>query len=203
VTEINGQTYGPLKVACEQIVREIYSGACTLLRPQIVVGPFDPERRYPYWAERAASEGPVLAPGDGSAPFQLIDVRDVARFAVRAAAHRLSGAFNLAGPALTWAGFLQAAGARQVRWTDDALFQQHAPDAEELSLYVPPNALYAGRMQVSAARALAAGLTLTGPAVTAQDTRAWSQPLCLPYTLTPTVERQLLKLLKEVDNLFH
>lgn len=41
VTEITGETYGPLKVACENIVREEYGNNCTLFRPQIVAGPFD------------------------------------------------------------------------------------------------------------------------------------------------------------------
>ena len=38
VTEVNGQTYGALKVACENIVLELYRQRCTLLRPQIVAG---------------------------------------------------------------------------------------------------------------------------------------------------------------------
>src|SRR6478752_313 len=40
VTDITGETYGPLKVTCERIVRSVYSDRGTILRPQIVAGPF-------------------------------------------------------------------------------------------------------------------------------------------------------------------
>jgi len=46
VTEITGNTYGPLKVTCERIVHETYGERCTILRPQIVAGPFDPTGRH-------------------------------------------------------------------------------------------------------------------------------------------------------------
>jgi 2'-hydroxyisoflavone reductase len=46
VTEVNDETYGALKVTCENIVQQIYADRCTLLRPQIVVGPHDPSGRY-------------------------------------------------------------------------------------------------------------------------------------------------------------
>src|SRR3954452_19102202 len=35
VTEITGETYGPLKVACQRIIRGLYGDRCTILRPQI------------------------------------------------------------------------------------------------------------------------------------------------------------------------
>ena len=178
VTDVSGDTYGPLKVACEQIVQGLYADACTVLRPQIVAGPHDPVRRYPYWAGRALLDGVLLAPGDGSDHLQVIDVRDLARFALRVVEADLPGVFNLAGPRLTWADFLRVCGAgqpdtAQVQWTDIEILRQQSPDAEELDLYVPDNDPHAGRMQVSNARAVAAGLTLTDAATTARDTQAW------------------------------
>jgi nucleoside-diphosphate-sugar epimerase len=80
-TDVNGATYGPLKVACENIVEQIYASRCAVVRPQIVVGPHDPSGRFSYWLERARLGGPVLAPGDGSDHLQMIDARDLARFA--------------------------------------------------------------------------------------------------------------------------
>src|SRR5262249_44862145 len=103
VTEVNGETYGPLKVACEQIVQETYGERGTLLRPQIVAGPHDPSGRYSYWVNRAARGGEMLAPGDGSDHVQVIDARDLARFTVKVTENALGGAFNLAGPRITWA----------------------------------------------------------------------------------------------------
>ncbi|WP_161881514.1 SDR family oxidoreductase [Deinococcus alpinitundrae] len=197
VTEIDGETYGPLKVACEQIVAGLYADACTVLRPQIVAGPHDPTPRYPYWAERATLGGAMLAPGDGSDHLQVIDVRDVARFALRVVEANLSGVFNLAGPRLTWADFLRVCGAgqpgtAQMHWTDIETLRQHFPDAEELSLYVADDDPHAGCMNVSNARAVTAGLILTDPATTARDTQAWSRNRELPYAITPEREAQLL-----------
>ena len=98
VTEINGETYGPLKVTCEGIVQEVYGPWGTILRPQIVAGPHDPTGRYPYWVNRAVQGGEMLAPGDGTDHLQVIDVRDLARFAVRVVEDERGGVFNLVGP---------------------------------------------------------------------------------------------------------
>jgi 2'-hydroxyisoflavone reductase len=116
VTEVNGETYGRLKVACEDIVQQVYADRCTLLRPQIVVGPHDPSGRYSYWVQRAMQGGEMLAPGDGSDHLQVVDVRDLARFAKTVIENDLGGAFNLAGPRLTWAEFMKVLGAENIAW---------------------------------------------------------------------------------------
>lgn len=193
VTDINGETYGPLKVACEQIVRETYGDACTILRPQIIVGPHDAETRYPYWLERGTRGGPVLVPGDSPAHLQLIDARDVARFVVRVAEKQISGTFNLAGERLPWPDFLQLIGSKDAHFVARQKVQPHLSQFRELSLYLPDNAPDAGRMNVSIARALAAGLTLTDPAVTARETLAWSRGAGLRYELTPEREAELMR----------
>lgn len=94
VTEVNGETYGALKVTCENLVREVYPNRYTVLRPQIVAGPHDPSGRYPYWVQRAMRGGEMLAPGNGSDHVQVIDVRDLARFTQRALEQGLDGSFT-------------------------------------------------------------------------------------------------------------
>ena len=79
VTEVNAETYGRLKVTCENIVQELFDGRCALLRPQIVAGPYDPFDRFSYWVRRAGQGGEMLAPGDGSDYLQTIDAGDLAR----------------------------------------------------------------------------------------------------------------------------
>ncbi|AZI42921.1 NAD-dependent epimerase/dehydratase family protein [Deinococcus psychrotolerans] len=192
ITEINGETYGPLKVACEQIVQALYPDACTILRPQIVVGPHDANPRYPYWAVRAARGGVMLAPGDGSDHLQVADVRDVSRFVLKVIADGRSGVFNLAGPRLIWADFLRRCGATDVHWVDADTLKQALLDTEELSLYVADTDPQAGRMNVSFDRAIQAGFTLTAPEVTARDTRTWWSRQSVPFTLTPEREVQVL-----------
>ena len=64
--------------------------------------------------QRALQGGEMLAPGDGSDHLQVIDVRDLARFARTVIENDLGGAFNLAGPRLTWAEFMKILGAENI-----------------------------------------------------------------------------------------
>ena len=104
------EDYGALKAACEGVLREVLGDRALVIRPGIVVGPFDPTFRFTYWVRRIAAGGRVLAPGDPGAPVQFIDGRDLGRWAVLALERGLKGAFNATGPAqpLTMAGMLAA-----------------------------------------------------------------------------------------------
>ncbi|ACO47389.1 NAD-dependent epimerase/dehydratase family protein [Deinococcus deserti] len=192
VTEVTGETYGPLKVACERIVQDVYAENCAILRPQIVAGPYDHTARYPYWVDRASRGGEMLAPGDGSDHVQVIDARDQARFTVKVAEEKISGVFNLAGPRLSWSDFLEVLGAAQPHWVSYETLQSHGLGHRDLPLYLPEHSEQGGLMDVSPERALAAGLIHTAPSVTAADTRAWSQTAELSYALTPEREKEVL-----------
>jgi hypothetical protein len=55
VETVDGQTYGPLKALCEDAVRQAYADqTCTILRPGLIVGPYDNTDRFTYWPARAA-----------------------------------------------------------------------------------------------------------------------------------------------------
>jgi 2'-hydroxyisoflavone reductase len=166
VTEVNDATYGALKVACEDIVERVYGERCTILRPQVVVGPDDPMNRCGHWVQRALRGGEMLAPGDGSDHLQFIDVLDVARFAAAVVERDLSGAFNLAGPRFTWAHFIALLGARDVVWVPAHVLEAAGLRFNELPMYRPEHSARAALMDVSNARARAAGLMLTEPQVT-------------------------------------
>ncbi len=192
VTEVSGDTYGPLKVTCEHIVQEVYGEQSTVLRPQIVAGPFDHTARYPYWVDRAARGGTMLAPGDGSDFLQVIDARDLARFTVKVVEDGIDGTFNMAGPRISWARFMELLGVSGLRWVDGKTLEANGLGARELPVYLPEHSEQGGLMDVDHSRAVAAGLTLTDPAVTAQDTRKWSKDADLEYTLTPEREAEIL-----------
>ncbi|MDL2343251.1 NAD-dependent epimerase/dehydratase family protein [Deinococcus sp. MIMF12] len=195
VTEVTGQTYGPLKVTCERIVEEVYGEQrSALLRPQIVAGPHDPTGRYTYWVDRIAAGGRFFAPGDGSDSVQVIDARDLARFTVTVLEGGLSGAYNLAGPRLSWREFVAAAreatgSDAQPVWTPAEVLQGGELG---LPLWLPAGGPQGGLMDVANSRAVAAGLTLTGPEVTARDTRAWSAGTPQKVFLTPGREAEVL-----------
>ena len=195
VTEVDGDTYGPLKVACEQRVQQLYGARSTVLRPQIVVGPHDPSGRYAYWVNRAVQGSEILAPGDGSDHVQVIDVHDLARFVVTVVQDDVSGSFNLAGPRITWAEFMRVLGAQNVVWVPTELLSRLT--FQELPLYRPEHGPRSGLMDVSSARAQTAGLRLTRPEQTAHDTRSWSlsagAELNLEQALSPEQEAGLIR----------
>ncbi|GAQ20051.1 NAD dependent epimerase/dehydratase [Deinococcus grandis] len=191
-TDVTGETYGPLKVACEHVVQTAFGARATILRPQIVAGPFDHTARYPYWVDRASGGGETLLPGDGQDHVQVIDARDLARFTVRVVEGGVGGIFNVAGPRLSWGQFARLLGVRAPVWVDAAALRDLGLGFRELPLFIPETGEQAGLMNVSAERAVLAGLTLTPPEVTARDTRAWSEHAGLSYALTPQREAEVL-----------
>ncbi|MFW8627233.1 NAD-dependent epimerase/dehydratase family protein [Deinococcus sp. ME38] len=196
-TEVTGASYGPLKVACEQIVQETFGDRATILRPQIVAGPFDHTARYPYWPDRAGGGGETLLPGSGEDHVQVIDARDLAEFTLRVVKQGVGGVFNVAGPRLSWAAFAGVLGIRQPVWVPAEALERLGLGFRELPLFLPKHSEQAGLMNVDASRALAAGLSLRDPAVTARDTRAWSAGAALTYALTPDREAQALAAWRE------
>jgi len=148
VDEIDDASYGPLKVACEDVVRAAFGDRATLLRLQVVAGPGDVSGRIAHW--RALPDGPF--PGDGSDWLQLVDVRDVARFVATVVERDLGGAFNLAGPRARWREFVEALGVSRPRWAP-----VDNPQFRTTPLYRPAGTRFATLMDVSSARAEAAG----------------------------------------------
>ena len=173
VTELNQETYGRLKVTCEQIVQEVFGRRCTLLRPQIVAGPYDPIDRFAYWVRRAMQPGRMLAPGDGSDHLQVIDGLDVARFVSRVCEGRAAGTFNLAGPRVTWADFIMMLGAQDVMWVNKEVLIEAGVTETELPLYRADGGPRSGLMHIDNGRALAAGLELTETIATIDHVREW------------------------------
>jgi 2'-hydroxyisoflavone reductase len=196
VTEVVGDMYGRLKVTCENIVEEVYGDRCALLRPQIIAGPHDPYDRYSYWVRRATQAGEMLAPGDGSDFVQVIDACDVAQFARRVCEKSLSGSFNLAGPRLTWAEFLNVLSARNLVWVPADVISAAGVTEFDLPLYRPPGAARSSLMHVSNERAIQAGLTLTDPLVTANEVRSWLQTNDLSLSMSREREAELISIFR-------
>jgi 2'-hydroxyisoflavone reductase len=91
--------YGLQKALCERQVQEVFPETSTIFRPGLIIGPGDNTDRFSYWPIRIHRGGEVLAPGDGSDPVQIIDVRDFTEWMVRVAESRYNGVFNCVGPA--------------------------------------------------------------------------------------------------------
>ena len=97
--ELTNDTYGPLKVACEDDVVARYGARATIVRPGKVAGPHDWQPGLTYWVRRAARGGRVAVPGDPRQPVQVVDSRDLARLVVQLLADDRPGAFHAVGPA--------------------------------------------------------------------------------------------------------
>jgi 2'-hydroxyisoflavone reductase len=175
--EVNGKTYGPLKVLCEQEVTGRYGDRSTIVRPGLIAGPYDPTNRFPYWVERLADGGSVLVPERLSQPLQMIDGRDLAAFMLDLLERDVSGVFNATGPqpALTFGDMLAACPHQaQLVPTTEAFLEQHGIELwQELPLASPAAANSDGLMQMDVSKALAEGMRLRPWAETARDTLEW------------------------------
>ena len=98
VEEITGETYGGLKVLCEDEVLEIYGDNCTIIRPGYIVGPDDHTDRFGYWVKRVAQGGEMIVPDNDDQPMQFIDVRDLAEWTISLAEKKQAGIYNAIGP---------------------------------------------------------------------------------------------------------
>jgi len=188
--------YGALKAACEEEVQRLFFERAILLRPGLIVGPFDPSGRFTYWVQRVKRGGSVLAPPSPDYPVQFIDARDLAAWMLDLLERGGSGAFNASGPAapLTFGAFLDACrralGARaDFVWPDAAFLDRHgiAPWTE-LPLYAGDDGR--GLNEVSIARALSAGLRLRPLAETCVDTARWAEDAPLPPGIGLAAQRE-------------
>ncbi len=197
-TEAVEESYGGLKALCEGVVTEVYGERSVLARPTFVVGPHDHTGRFTWWVQRGARGGTVLVPEGSAWRTQFIDVRDLARFLLLAAADpSLSGAYNVVGPRIDVglvdvveeAAILAGVDVRPVV-VDDAFLVDQGVSERELPLWVPEPE-WAAWAQASGERALAAGLVHT-PVVETIHATLDHAPLVDGVGLTPERETELL-----------
>ncbi len=178
---VTGETYGALKAACERVVEQCYAKRCLVVRPGLIVGPWDPTDRFTYWPVRISVGGNVLAPGDPARPVQFVDVRDLAEWIVAMLERRESGVFNAVGPnpPTTFGDLLDAcvrasgSAARLVWVPDGFLLQCGAEPWADLPLWLPARSEHAGMECVDGMRAWNAGLKTRPIIETVRDTLCW------------------------------
>jgi 2'-hydroxyisoflavone reductase len=169
--------YGALKALCEDVVRARFPDAF-VVRPGLIVGPWDPTGRFTYWPQRFLDPGPVLAPAPPGEAAQVIDVRDLAAWIVTGAERGLAGTFNAVAPATTRAELIEtcrlaAASDAEVVWVDsDFLVEQGVGEWMELPLWLHDPA-YAAMLSTPSDRALASGLVIRPLVETVAATLEW------------------------------
>ncbi len=198
------EAYGPMKVACEQLVRD-GAASSVVVRPGLIVGPRDPSGRFAYWParlDRAADGDDVLCPGDPADLVQVLDVRDLAGWIVDLAEARTRGVLDAIAPAVPIATMLDDVAAAcgvapRWRWASHERLTELGvvPWTGERSLPVwLPRPAYDGMLAHDAGPALAAGLAPRPLVATARDTLAWwrSEPGAAVTGLTAAQEAEVL-----------
>jgi 2'-hydroxyisoflavone reductase len=204
IEEITNDTYGALKVLCEQVVQDIYAEKALIIRPGLIVGPYDSTDRFTYWVRRCAQGGEILAPKPKQAKVQLIDARDLMQWVLRLMEDEMSGVFNATGPReplnmidLLSACMQHASQPSKLKWVaQDFLLNAGIQPWSDLPLWVPDSA-FAGMNAINCEKAYRAGLDVRPIANTIEDTLRWDQ-LREPQTglsagLSPEREAQLLR----------
>jgi 2'-hydroxyisoflavone reductase len=176
------ETYGPLKLLCEREVSAAFGADRTLIvRPGLIVGPWDPTDRFTYWPLRFALGGDVLVPDDLDAQTPSIDVRDLAAFIVDAIEAGRSGIVNTAGtPAKTLRALFDACAAAgtvpsAIVPVDLATLRELGIEQwSDLPAWIAPGCGHDGMRNIDPTRALAMGLRHRSLAETAAATLDWA-----------------------------
>lgn len=163
--------YRTRKRAGEQAVAQSFGDRGTVLRCTSIAG-FNhggdaTQQVAPYWASRLTAGEPLLAPDDPTAVIQLIDVKDMAGFAIRAIEHGFGGPFNMVGPEvpLPLPDYLRAwsaaTGERSpIVWIEPQfLLERGVRPFVDIPNWIPADDPEPGFYRISNARSLAHGLT--------------------------------------------
>jgi 2'-hydroxyisoflavone reductase len=149
-------------------VHEVYGDRATIVRPGLIVGPWDPTNRFTYWPSRLARGGEILAPGPPERHTQWIDVRDLASWMLDLLERDEGGTYNATNEGVPWGELLSGA---DVTWvTDDFLREQDVGQWMELPLWIPDEP---GITATDVSRAVAAGLRFRPVRETVRETAAW------------------------------
>jgi 2'-hydroxyisoflavone reductase len=178
---VTGETYGGLKVLCEEAARSAYGDSLTIIRPTYVVGPHDPTGRFTWWVRRIARGGDVLAPGPADSPIQVVDARDQAEWTIGLTERGTSGTFNGIGtePPFGFGDLLNATveavgpAGTKLQWVDGGWLKEQGETYNSLPLWVEGG--YEWMMAADPTAAFTSGLTPRPLVETVADTLAWIQ----------------------------
>lgn len=177
----DGTDYARAKRGGELAAEEVFGDRALFVRAGLILGPYENVGRLPWWLNRIARGGPVLAPGPRDLPLQYIDARDLAVWTLDAAQKGLGGPYNMVSPSghATMESFLAAC---KEATGSDAEFRWVAPEVieeagitpwQQLPVWLPPGELHGTLHQGNVQRALATGLRCRPVTETVADTWTW------------------------------
>ncbi|OKH32482.1 hypothetical protein NIES2119_26245 [[Phormidium ambiguum] IAM M-71] len=192
------QAYGTLKAMAESVVNEIYGERGLIIRPGLIVGPYDNTGRFTYWIRRISQGGEVLAPESPDLPVQYIDARDLVQWIYHLASTNKGGVYNAVGPdySLKLGEFLatcqQVTGSNATfRWVPREILELHGIEPwQELPLWLP-SAMQNTFPCLSNRKALADNLCFRSLAETVHDIWQWDRVEQLEYDSGLSREKEI------------
>ncbi|MET0133188.1 MAG: NAD-dependent epimerase/dehydratase family protein [Kibdelosporangium sp.] len=103
--------YGPIKVASENAVREVWGESAFIIRSGLITGRGDVSDRFGYWPARLAGTGRVVVPDVPDQATHQVDVEDLATWIVTGAEQRIGGTYNASGLPIPFGELLHRIGA--------------------------------------------------------------------------------------------
>ena len=175
--------YPEAKAGGELAATAAFGDRATLLRAGLILGPHENIGRLPWWLQRIARGGDVLAPGTPDSGIQYIDARDLARFGLDAAAAGHGGPFNIVSPVghATLGELLEACievtgSDAELRWVpSDTVLAAGIEPWSQLPAWIPDGELHETMHEGDVTRALDAGLRVRPLRDTVADTWSWLQ----------------------------
>ncbi|WP_411104634.1 NAD-dependent epimerase/dehydratase family protein [Streptomyces sp. cmx-4-9] len=183
--DADATAYAEDKRGGELAALDAFGDRALLLRAGLILGPYENVGRLPWWLNRVARGGPLVAPGPRDLPLQYVDVRDLARFALDASVAGLGGAYDVSSPTghATMGSLLDACAeatgaAAEPRWTDAAAIEKAGVEPwTELPVWLPEGELHDYMFGADVTKAHRAGLACRPVEETVADTWAWLQSL--------------------------
>lgn len=200
-----GKHYGALKVACENVVTEIYGERGLNVRPGFIIGPYDASPRMPGLLWRYDRKGERIA-GTPDQLVQIIHARDMADWMLRAVDAGYHGAYNLTGRPFPMRTLLNTVvevtgKLTKITYTDDELLKMHDIEpVDGVGYWVPHEA--EGIMRCNVDKAFAAGFTERPLKQMISETLTWLRSDGLKREqLTERINTRALTLEKEAEML--
>lgn len=202
-----GESYGALKVLCEEAAGRAMPNRVLNVRAGMIVGAFDWTDRFAYWVMRVASGGEVLAPGAPENFVQLIDVRDLSEWIIEMIERGETGIFNATSAPfdLTFGKMLDAmksalATDAEFVWADEKfLVENNVAPWSEMPFYLPESDDAARNfLTMNVDRALSKNLKFRPLGETVRDVFEWrkSQHHQMRAGISAERERELLDKLR-------
>ncbi len=202
-----GAMYGGLKALCEQVAEEVLPNRVLIIRPGLIVGPYDYTDRFTYWVVRVARGGEVLAPGRSDRYVQFIDVRDLAEWTVRMIERKETGVYNgnslpnnlTMERVLEECKIVSDSDASFTWVSDNFLMQERVARWSEMPLWMPEVGAphLKGFMFISCNKAVGSGLSFRHLNETIKDVLTWRETNRLNEELragiVPDKEQRLLR----------